>query len=85
MRNKALEELNVLVGNWKLTISDASFLESPDSQGYGSATIEWLGDAFVTMRADLDGELTLVIGRSDAQETYEALYTTTAACVVSSQ
>lgn len=74
MRNKALEELNVLVGNWKLTLSDAWFLEPAGSKVHGTATNAWLGDAFVTMRADLDGELTLVIGRSDAHEAYEVLY-----------
>lgn len=47
MRNKALEELNVLVGDWKLTLSDAWFLEPAGSQVHGLATIEWLGDAFL--------------------------------------
>ena len=39
MRNKALEELNVLVGDWKLTLSDAWFLEPAGSQVHGSATL----------------------------------------------
>jgi hypothetical protein len=74
MRNKALEELNVLVGNWRLTLSDAWFLEPAGSQVHGSATVEWLDDAFLIMRAELDGEFHLVIGRSDAQDAYKVLY-----------
>lgn len=74
MRNKELEKLEVLVGRWTLTLSDAWFLEPPATEVPGSATVEWLGDAFLIVRMDLDGELTLAIGRSDARDSYKALY-----------
>lgn len=74
MRNKELEKLDVLVGSWTLTMSNAWFLEPPDTKVQGSATVEWLGDAFVIVRSELDGELNLAIGRSDAQDSYIALY-----------
>lgn len=74
MRNEALQKLDVLVGAWTLTLSDAWFLEPAGSEVYGSATVEWVGDAFLIVRMELDGELTLVLGRSDAQDAYQALY-----------
>src|SRR5688572_15001588 len=74
MRNEVLEKLDVLVGSWKLTMSDAWFLEPAGTEVHGSATVEWLGDAFVVVRSELDGELSLAIGRSDANDAYAALY-----------
>jgi hypothetical protein len=74
MRNEALEALEGLTGRWKLTLSDAWFLEPAGKQVTGSATIEWLGEAFLVLRVELDGEMTMVIGRSDAQDAYMALY-----------
>lgn len=47
MRNRALQKLDMLLGNWTLTLSNAWFLDSLDTQLRGAATIEWLGDAFV--------------------------------------
>ena len=74
MRNKALEKLNVLVGTWRLTMSDAWFLEPAGTEVHGSATIEWLGDAFLIVRSEIGGELNLAIGRSDANDAYKVLY-----------
>jgi hypothetical protein len=74
MRNPELERLDGLIGTWKLTLSDAWFLEPAGTKVYGEATFEWLGDAFVFTRLDLDGESSAVIGRSDANEAYTALY-----------
>ncbi|MGH8950594.1 MAG: hypothetical protein ACRDX9_04140 [Acidimicrobiia bacterium] len=74
MRNQELEKLEGLVGRWTLTLSDAWFLEPAGVEVQGSATVEWLGDAFLVIRMELDGELSLVIGRSDARDTYMALY-----------
>jgi hypothetical protein len=74
MRNKELEALEALVGNWTLTLSDAWFLEPPGTEVQGSTTVDWLGDAFLIVRAQLDGELTLAIGRSDARDAYVVLY-----------
>ncbi|SDD04289.1 hypothetical protein [Glycomyces harbinensis] len=74
MRNPKLELLEGLVGSWKLTLSDAWFLEPAGTEVPGTATVEWLGDAFLVMKCDLDGELTMVFGRSDANDAYTALY-----------
>jgi hypothetical protein len=74
MRNKELEKLDVLVGSWTLTMSNAWFLEPAGTEVYGSATVEWMGDAFLIVRSQLDGELSLAIGRNDAQDVYTTLY-----------
>jgi hypothetical protein len=76
VKNEALERLDGLVGNWKLVMTNAWFLED-DFRGEGSATIEWLGDAFLQMRATLgtdQGTWHWVIGRSDAREQFVLLY-----------
>jgi hypothetical protein len=74
MRNKALEDLDVLVGEWTLTLSDAWFLEPAGTEVQGSATVEWIGDAFLLVRMTLQGENSVVIGRSDANDAYHVLY-----------
>lgn len=74
MRNEALERLDGLVGSWALTMSDAWFLEPAGTEVHGSAIIEWLGDAFLIVRSEMDGELNLAIGRSDANDAYTVLY-----------
>ena len=77
MKNKGLVELEDLVGEWTLTMTNAWFLESLDIKGYGSATIQWLGEAFLEMRATFDedaGSWHWVIGRSDAREQLVLLY-----------
>ena len=76
MRNPAIEALDVLVGDWTLTLTDAWFLESRDVRQSGRATVRWLGDAFVELTADMEGEPTwhFVFGRSDPDEQLVALY-----------
>jgi hypothetical protein len=77
VRNEALDELRDLLGEWKMTMTNAWFLESPDIKGEGSATIQWLGEAFLEMRATLGQEQSTwhwVIGRSDAREQLVLLY-----------
>ncbi len=81
MRNEAMEQLNVLVGSWRTTLRNAWFLEPPEQEVPGMATVAWLGDAFVvfrwTMTGDVDNatsEQVLVLGRSDPQDAYTALY-----------
>ena len=79
MRSDAMEKLDVLVGSWRATMKDAWFL--PGREVPGAATGEWLGDAFVvfrwTMAGDVGGatsEMVLVLGRSDPNDAYTALY-----------
>jgi hypothetical protein len=76
VRNPAVDALDVLVGDWALTLTDAWFLESPDVRQHGRASVRWLGEAFIELEAEMDGEPTwhFVFGRSDADEQLVALY-----------
>jgi hypothetical protein len=47
VRNPALEPLDVLVGEWTLTLTDAWFLESRTVRQHGHATARRLGDAVI--------------------------------------
>jgi hypothetical protein len=77
MKNEALAKLDGLVGTWDLTITDAWFLESTDVEVRGTATVEWLRDAFLYLRSDFPDEHSTwdwVIGRSDSNEQLTMLY-----------
>lgn len=76
MRNPSLVRLHELEGHWTVTLSDAWFLEPRDRVMHGQATVEWLGDAFLVLRSQIDGTpmWDMVIGHSDAQERYVLLY-----------
>jgi hypothetical protein len=77
VRNEALKTLESLVGEWKLTMTNAWFLENPEAEREGSATIQWLGEAFLEVRATLgteEGTWHWVIGRSDPREQFVLLY-----------
>jgi len=80
MRNTELERLGGLVGEWRTTISDAWFLEPPGTTVPGTTTIEWLGESFLVLHTRFEGdahahsEMTFVIGRSDPNERFVALY-----------
>jgi hypothetical protein len=80
MRNTELERLDGLVGEWTTTISDAWFLEPPGAQVPGSTIVEWIGESFLVVRSEFAGgqhahnEMTLVLGRSDPNDAYLALY-----------
>ena len=76
MRNKELEKFNVLVGHWRMTISDAWFLEPRGIEVHGTATIDWLGESFLVVRSKFEdnSETSLVFGRSDPNDQFIALY-----------
>jgi hypothetical protein len=80
MRNTELDKLDGLVGEWTTTISDAWFLEPPGAKVPGSTIIEWIGESFLVMRTEFAGgqhahsEMSLVLGRSDPNNAYVALY-----------
>ncbi|MBW3576939.1 MAG: hypothetical protein KY462_04205 [Actinobacteria bacterium] len=76
MRSAALEALDVLVGEWSLTLTDAWFLESRDIRQNGHAVVRWIGDAFIELEAEMEGEPVwhFMFGRSDANERLIALY-----------
>lgn len=75
MRSTAMDLLNLLVGDWQVAMHEAWFLDQPDVDDAGTASIEWLGDAFLSFhwRAPV-GDTRLVIGRSDAADRYQVLY-----------
>ena len=77
MKNEALQRLDGLVGTWKLTMTHAWFLDDPDLEVEGQATIGWLGDAFLELRATLGTDQSTwhwIVGRSDARERFVLLY-----------
>ncbi|MEU8803054.1 hypothetical protein [Spirillospora sp. NPDC048819] len=80
MRNTELAKLGGLVGEWTMTMSDAWFLEPPGTEVPGTTTIEWLGESLLVVRSHFGGgeqehsEMGLVIGRSDPNDAYVALY-----------
>ncbi len=76
MRNPALEPLDVLVGEWALTLTDAWFLQADEQPQHGRANARWLGDAFIELEAEMEGEHMwhFVFGRSDANGQLVALY-----------
>jgi hypothetical protein len=76
VRNPAIDALDVLIGEWSLTLTDAWFLESREVRRRGRAVFRWLGEAFVELQAELDGEHVwhFVFGRSDPNDRLVALY-----------
>ena len=73
MRNEKLQQLDVIVGDWSMLLTNAAF---KPGEIRGSARVEWLDDAFVRMTADLDARRVwdFVFGRSDARDEFTALY-----------
>lgn len=76
MRNPALEALDDLIGEWSLTLTNAWFLESLETEQHGRASARWLGDAFIELETSLEGEplWNFVFGRSDANSEFVVLY-----------
>ncbi|MGH2717516.1 MAG: hypothetical protein ACRDJU_02910 [Actinomycetota bacterium] len=76
MRNPAIAALEVLIGEWSITLSNAWFLDSLETRQHGRATGRWLGEAFIEFEAEMEGVPTwhFVFGRSDAEEQSFALY-----------
>lgn len=76
MRNPALEPLDVLIGEWSLTLTNAWFLESLNVEQHGTAVARWLGEAFIEFEANLEGEPVwhFAFGRTDANDELVALY-----------
>ncbi len=76
MRSAALEALDVLVSEWSLTLTDAWFLESREVRQNGHAVVRWIGDAFIELEAEMEGEPVwhFMFGRSDANKRLIALY-----------
>lgn len=73
MRSPEMEALDALVGEWQVTLSDASFDLPPEAFAPSPGTISWVGEAFVVVDWPA-GENTLCLGRSTANEAYWCLY-----------
>lgn len=76
-----MKQLDVLTGSWRTTLKNAWFLEPADVEVPGTATAQWLADAFIDFRWTMEGEVgsatseqVLVLGRSDAHDAFTALY-----------
>ena len=76
-RNKDLERVaGIFVGDWTVTITNQWWLDDPSTVTTGQATCVWLGDAFLSMQAEIDGTPAwdFVFGRSDARDQFVVLY-----------
>jgi hypothetical protein len=72
--HEAMRRLDGLIGHWDVTMTHAWFLETMETEIHGSATVEWLADAFLVMRSTWDDDSTfeLVVGRNDARDAFVA-------------
>lgn len=76
-RNTELEQVaEIFLGVWVLTIANQWWLDDPAAVTSGTAKCEWLGDSFIRMQAEFDGEPTweFVFGRNDARDQFIVLY-----------
>ena len=77
MLNPSLDPLAVLVGDWRVELTNAEFLQ-PGASMFGTSSVSWLDDAFLVLRTatDADGTPTSVsvIGRNESRDDYEVLY-----------
>jgi hypothetical protein len=72
--NPALSQLQILIGEWNVEVSNASFLPSPTATQTGRASFEWLEGAFIVLRDTMPPQSTSVIGRNESLDTYSLLY-----------
>lgn len=76
-RNADMQRLaDVFVGDWTISLTNQWWLEDPSTVTTGTAKGKWLDDAFVRLKAEIDGKPTwdFVFGRSDANDRFVALY-----------
>jgi hypothetical protein len=72
--NPALRQLQILIGEWNVEVSHASFLPDPKATQTGRASFEWLDGAFLVFRDHSPPQSTSVIGRNESLDTYSMLY-----------
>src|SRR6266702_586813 len=72
--NPALSQLQILIGEWNVEVSNASFLPSPTATQTGRASFECLEGAFIVLRDTMPPQSTSVIGRNESLDTYSLLY-----------
>jgi hypothetical protein len=63
MKNQQLEQVaDIFVGEWTVSISNQRWLDDKTATTRGIAKGDWLGDAFVQLRAWFEGDGTEVFG-----------------------
>jgi hypothetical protein len=77
--NPALQQLEVLVGEWQMELSNASFLPDPSQTVKGRVTFEWAQDgAFLALRMGdkppSPPAALWLIGRDESAPNYTVLY-----------
>jgi hypothetical protein len=72
-QNPTLKQLDILVGDWEMELSQTSFLSHPSDTVKGQVSFEWVENgAFLRMRMG-DNALWL-ISRDDSQPDYRVFY-----------
>jgi hypothetical protein len=75
--NPALRGLGVLVGNWDVELSGASFLPSPQAVAHVPTSFKWIENgAFLAMYQGRKGtpQATWLIGRDESIDLFKVLY-----------
>jgi hypothetical protein len=77
--NPSLKQLDVLVGDWEMELSNAAFHKGPADTAKGRVSFEWLEDgAFLVERMgeklSSAPQATWLIGRDESTPNYTALY-----------
>ena len=77
--NPSLKHLELLIGDWDMELSNASFLPTPSDTVKGHASFAWLEDgSFVIMymgsRPPGTPDATWLIGRDESKSNYTVLY-----------
>jgi hypothetical protein len=77
--NPSLNPLEMLLGNWVMEISNASFLPYPSARIYGKSSFEWIEDgAYIVLRqGDRDAGspiATWLISRDESKKEFAIFY-----------
>lgn len=75
--NPALKQLKILVGDWDMELSEASFLPDPKSKVHGPSSFEFIEKgAFLVMYQGDKGvpQARWLISRDDSTDFYKVLY-----------
>jgi hypothetical protein len=71
--NPALKQLAVLVGDWEMELSNASFLPNPSDTMKGAVSFAWMAKgAFLCMR--MGSNALWLISRDEAEADYKVFY-----------
>ena len=77
MDNRSLRDLRILVGDWRIELANAAFLDSGATMS-GTMTGSWLDGAFLVLRTSMDAggppASISVVGRNESRDDYEVLY-----------